>query len=188
MSFDNYMKKVFYITGNNYKFKKAEKYAKDFNVSLIQKKLKIKEIQSNLIKDIAKDKAEQAYNIFKKPLVVSDSGWSIPSLGGFPGPYMHYVNEWFSVKDFLNLMRDKKDKTIILEHIICAASKKGFKLFREEIKGFFVGHEEGSGLPSDRVVRLDGFNQTIAKCQNLNKDSFNTSNLWEKVYGWLDYN
>ena len=182
------MKKVFYITGNNYKFKKAEKYAKDFNVSLIQKKLKIKEIQSNLIKDIAKDKAEQAYNIFKKPLVVSDSGWSIPSLGGFPGPYMHYVNEWFSVKDFLNLMRDKKDKTIILEHVICAASKAGFKLFREEIKGCFVGHEEGSGLPSDRVIKLDGSSQTIAKYQNLNKDSFNTSDLWKKVYGWLDYN
>ena len=179
------MKKVFYITENKYKFKKAERYANDFNISLIQKKLKIKEIQSDSIKDIAKNKAEQAYNIFKKPLVVSDSGWSIPSLGGFPGPYMHYINEWFSAKDFLNLMRDKKDKTIILEHIICAASKKGFKLFKEEIKGCFIDHEEGKGSSLDQVVMLNGSKQTIAKYQNLNKDSFSTSNLWKKVYEWI---
>ena len=180
------MENLFYITENKHKFKEAEKYANDFDISLIQKKLKIKEIQSGSIKDIAKNKAEQAYNILKKPLVVSDSGWSIPSLGGFPGPYMHYINEWFSAKDFLNLMKDKKDKTIILEHVVCAASQKGFKLFKDEIKGCFVNYEEGRGVSSDRVIKFNNSKHTIAKGQNLNQDSSDGFILWKKVYEWLN--
>lgn len=139
------MPKILYITGNKYKFENAKKYAEKFGFDLIQKKIAIKEIQSDAIENIAQDKAKQAFDILKQPLIVSDSGWSVPSLKGFPGPYMHYINEWFEVEDFLKLMKGKKDRSIILKHIICAISSKGLKLFKKEIKGKFLKQAENRG-------------------------------------------
>ena len=127
------MKKLFYVTGNSYKFKNAKKYAERFGFDLVQKKLNIKEIQSGSVENIAKEKAKQAFKILNKPLIVSDSGWNIPSLRGFPGPYMQYINQWFRSEDFLKLIKDKKDKSIILEHIICAISSKGSKSFKQRV-------------------------------------------------------
>jgi non-canonical purine NTP pyrophosphatase (RdgB/HAM1 family) len=176
------MKKIFYITGNNYKFKNAKEYAKSFGIELVQKKLKITEIQSDSIEDIAKHKAEQAFKILKKPLVVSDSGWSIPSLKGFPGPYMRYINKWFEAEDFLKLMKGQKDKSVILEHVICAACSKGLKMFKKEIKGGFINKPRGRGLPSDTVIKLGRCKNTIAEGDRPVEDS----TLWKKVYQWFE--
>jgi non-canonical purine NTP pyrophosphatase (RdgB/HAM1 family) len=178
------MKKIFYITGNSHKFKNAKRYANKLGFDLVQKKLRIKEIQSGLIENIVKEKAKQAFKILRKPLIVSDSGWNIPSLNGFPGPYMHYINQWFEAEDFLKLMKGKKDKSIILEHIICAISSKGLKLFKKRISGEFINRPRGSGLSSDRVIILGKSKNTIAENQNNNKESVDDTNLWEKVYQW----
>jgi len=178
------MGKIFYVTGNSYKFKNAKKYAKKFGFDLVQKKLNIKEIQSNSIENIAKEKAKQAFKILNKPLIVSDSGWNIPSLKGFPGPYMQYINQWFRSEDFLKLIKDKKNKSIILEHIICAISSKGLKSFKQIIKGKFINRSRGVGLPSDNVVILGKSKYTIAEAQNNNKESVDDTNLWKKVYQW----
>jgi len=175
------MTKLFYITENNSKFKNAKRYAAKFGFGLIQKKLKIKEIQSHSIEDIVKDKAKQAFEILKRPLIVSDSGWYIPALKGFPGPYMHYINKWLDAEDFLNLMKDKKDKSIILEHIICAVSSRGLKLFKKKIKGKFINQVKGKGISSDRVIILDKSNSTIAERQNNNLESVDDIDLWKKV-------
>lgn len=179
------MLKIFYITGNNYKFKNAKRYAEKLGVNLIQKKIEIKEIQSNSIKDIAEDKAKKAFNILKQPLIVSDSGWNIPSLNGFPGPYMHYINKWFNAKDFLRLIEGKKDRSIILEHVICTASLKGFRIFKKKIRGKFIDRAKGKGLSSDRVIKLNNCRYTIAECQNIDQESVEDIALWKKVYKWL---
>lgn len=177
--------KIFYATGNKFKFERAYEEAKNFNIDLIQKEIEIKEIQSESIELIAKDKAKKAYNIIKKPLVVSDSGWRIPALNGFPGAYMHYVNNWFTAQDFLNLMKDKKDRSIVLSHVICGVYNEEFKIFKGEFKGVFTNKIEGEGITSDRVVTMIGSKNTIAKNQNLGKETFSISKVWKETFNWF---
>jgi len=178
------MVKIFYITGNKYKLENAKRYTKKLGVELIQKKLDIEEIQSDSIVEIAKGKAKQAFEIFKKPLIVSDSGWKIPALKGFPGPYMHYINNWFSPEDFLALMKNKKNKSVILEHVICGISSKGIKIFKKEFIGKFVESPKGNGLSSDRVISFRDDKYTIAECENTNQDSVDDTDLWKGIYKW----
>ena len=85
------------------KFNHAKESLAKFGVDLEQKDLDIDEIQSDSISKIAEDKAKKAFAILQEPLVVSDSGWEIPALNNFPGPYMKYVNHWFSVRFFSGL-------------------------------------------------------------------------------------
>jgi non-canonical purine NTP pyrophosphatase (RdgB/HAM1 family) len=176
---------IFYVTGNKFKFKKAEETAKNFNLKLIQKSIDIQEIQSDSIEEIAKDKAKKAFRIVKKPLIVSDSGWSIPALNGFPGAYMHYVNNWFTARDFLNLMKNKKDQTIILNSVVCTIINGEIKIFKEKFKGLFIDKVEGEGIASDKVVKMEGSDYTVAKNQNLGKKTFNMAKIWNKVFNWL---
>ena len=99
--------------------------------------------------------------------------------------FRDYINKWFDAKDFLRLIKAKKDKSVILEHIICAASSKGLKLFRKKIKGKFINCAKGKGLPSDRVIKLGKCRRTIAECQNINQEYLSSVDLWKKVYKWF---
>ena len=82
-----------YITSNPHKIESANRNLSSFNITVEGIKLEnIQEIQTDNIEEISINKAKQAYSQINKPLIVSDSGWSIPALNGFPGPLMAYVN------------------------------------------------------------------------------------------------
>lgn len=77
---------------------------------------------------------------------MSDHGWSIPALSGFPGPYMKYMNQWMTSRDFLNLMRPHSNKTITKQEVICYIDAEQSKCFSAETKGTFVDQIRGEGL------------------------------------------
>src|SRR5882672_1365482 len=82
------MKTVLFATGNDRKLKEALAGCKGFDIKIEQIKLKIDEIQSNEPSEISLHKANAAFEITKKPIIISDTSWKIPSLNGFPGGYM----------------------------------------------------------------------------------------------------
>jgi non-canonical purine NTP pyrophosphatase (RdgB/HAM1 family) len=148
---------LLFVTGNPSKYDEAERVAKKFKVILSQEKADINELQSDDIEAISLDKAKQAYELFQKPLFVNDSGWSIPSLNGFPGSFMSYINNWFAPEDFLKLVEDKKDRSIILEELIVYIDKNGTKVFKQTRPGVILQESRGKGrYASDSVVSFDG--------------------------------
>lgn len=77
---------IYLVTDNKRKYLSAQKLLKPFDIKINQKPLDIIEPQAENIKYIAESKASQAFEILQKPVLVSDSGVSIPALKGFPGP------------------------------------------------------------------------------------------------------
>lgn len=175
------MQKIYYITSNKYKLEHAVATAVPFGLDIVGHELDIPEIQSNSIREVVLHKAKQAWDVLGKPLVVSDSGWEIPALGGFPGPYMHDINSWFAVEDFINLMRDKQDKSIYLNHLVTAVKDGNPELFPQRIRGVFIEEPQGEGSALDRIVILDGANGTIAQNQAKGLSSTDDSLLWKDV-------
>lgn len=173
--------KIYYVTGNKYKLKHALEYTKDFDLQIEGKNLDIEEIQSHDIEKVVEHKAIQAWNILKKPLVVSDSGWEIPALNGFPGSYMNDINKWFTAKDFVNLMSGKSDRTIFLNHLIAAVRNGKVKIFVERTKGVIVDEPRGEGSALDQVVIMEGSDKTIAENQEKGLLSTNGEEMWKKI-------
>lgn len=101
-----------FITTNAEKIKSAKHYLDPLNIPFSTQSLDLTEIQSSSIEEIAKFKAHQAFAILKKPVLVSDHGWAFHALNGFPGAYMKEVNKWFTPQDFLNLLKDKQDRSV----------------------------------------------------------------------------
>lgn len=152
----------YYITGNEDKILMAEEKLRSYEIAFKTKSLPLIEIQSQSIEEIAKNKAEQAYAIIREPIAVSDHGWSIPGLQGFPGPFMKYMNEWLTPHDFLNLTKDLTDRTIILTDIICYKDSKQLQTFTAHSTGTLLKEVRGENPPCMTITTFDG-KKTVAE-------------------------
>jgi hypothetical protein len=68
---------------------------------------------------------------------------------------------WFEVQDFINLMKDKKDKSTVITDCIVYIDKQGMKVFSKEIVCEFVNKPRGNGNSIEQVVVLNG--KTLAE-------------------------
>lgn len=170
------------VTGNEQKYKDAQAVCTPYGIAIERQKVKITEMQSDSIEEVAISKAEQAYAELQKPLVVNDAGWRIPTLNGFPGAYMRYINECFAAEDFLRLMDGKTDRRIYLIDVIAYHDGKEIKTFTVETEGKITEHSRGiAGAPSDKVVSLGGSDKTIAEAiDDASEDSsYYGPNVWD---------
>ncbi|MDY0097440.1 MAG: non-canonical purine NTP pyrophosphatase [Candidatus Dojkabacteria bacterium] len=180
---------ILFITTNQNKIVTANRLLEPFGITVEGLKIDgIIEPQTEDIVEISKIKAQQAYEKVQKPLLVSDGSWIIPALNGFPGPYMAYVNKWFTSQDFLNLMKEKENKEIILRECVTYIDKDQTKTFISDTKGFFVEKESGKATPVEQVISFREDGKTTAQCDNEGILRIPQSDLWNKVGEWLKTN
>jgi XTP/dITP diphosphohydrolase len=180
------IQQLLYITGNKSKFEHAKEVLKAYNIDLVQQSEKFDEIQSDSVEEIAIDKAQKAFEIIKKPLFINDAGWIIPSLNGFPGPYMKFVNKWFTSQDFLNLMQDKTDRRIIFRQLLVYTDGKKTKTFVDDQEGEILMKEQGeNGESSDKIITFVPEKYTIAQMREMNIKRDTKNNLWKEFALWV---
>jgi XTP/dITP diphosphohydrolase len=148
--------KIHFVTSNSRKFGEAKLSCDNFGIEVIQSPLGIDEIQSDDPQKVSETKAKSASSLLKAPLVVTDTFWNIPAIGGFPGAYMKEVAQWFQAQDFLNLIRDKSDKRIMFSENITYVDKTQIKHFSNEYWGQIVP-PRGSGQSIEKVAEFEGY-------------------------------
>jgi len=174
-----------YITSNKEKIETARRNLNEYGIIFQELKLELVEIQSENILGIAINKAKQAFNKIKEPLFVTDHGWSIPALNGFPGPYMRYMNKWLSSQDFLNMIKEHDDKTIIKQEVLCYIDTNGIKYFTSEIRGQFLAEVKDEGLPAMRVITLASSGKSVAQCIQEGVNPAEDNSIWKDFVDYL---
>ena len=183
-------KKIAFITGNPHKLEEAKSVLKDYDITIESLQFDIDEIQHYNPLEITKAKARAAYEKAGYPIVVNDSSWEIPALGGFPGGYMKDVVGWFTAEDFLALMKDKNDRRIILHDVVAYFDGDQSKLFIYDQTGVFINEPRGEGTSMNQVVSMeDSGGLTIAEefalrhdGADINPDHFRH---WQKFGEWF---
>lgn len=175
-----------YITSNPDKVRVAKKYLEEFGIHVEQKHLDLTEIQSESIEEIALHKARQAYEKCNHPLFVMDAGWYIPSLNGFPGPYMKYVNDWFSSDNLLALMKDKADRSILYKEVFYYIDENETKQFIGEKSGKILHKPEGEGILSWKIISLRSDGKSIAQAWKEKAHPVDSYTLWEEFATWYN--
>lgn len=155
--------KVVFVTGNPRKFRALQEVLEPYGIDIEQLDVPVDEIQSHDTEKIAVHKARQAFLLAGRPVVVQDSFWNILALRGFPGAYMRYVNDWFKVDDFLALMKDKKDRTVIRTHTLIYYDGKRAKIFSKDFTATLATEPRGRGSAIDQIVIPEGKTKTIAQ-------------------------
>ena len=180
------MHEVIYATGNTDKFTQARHVCDAAGITLVQKGLDVPELQSDDATVIARDKAVKAFDKFQHPIVISDDSWMIPGLNGFPGPYMKYINDWFSVDDWLNLTRPLSDRRIILRQVVAYAGDTGVELFSLDMEGQILTEARGeSSYPHTRIITFDGGKHTNAEYHARQQSATaHLRNVWNEFADW----
>lgn len=159
--------KLTFSTTNNGKFNSLQKVFNEYNIKLIQEELKLYEIQSSNVQEIAANKVKQAYERVQKPCIAQDTGFFIDALDGFPGPYVKYALSRLGVDGFLKLRNANNPHCRFIEALVYHDGIT-LKIFTAPIVGTMSESSRGrardgawSGLW--HIFIPEGCNKTIAE-------------------------
>lgn len=105
-------KNIIFVTGNPVKILHANTALKKLGFRVIGQKLDIIEPREEDPEKIVIEKAVQAFQQLKKPLIVEDSGIFINALGGFPKTFVHLVLDTLGTKNILKLMEGVENRSV----------------------------------------------------------------------------
>jgi XTP/dITP diphosphohydrolase len=144
------------VTGNANKAKEVASFFEGLaDVGHI--KIDLPETKSDDVGIVAKGKAEAAYEILKKPLIVDDTGFYIHSLNGFPGAYAAYALDTIGMEGILKLMGDKTDRDSYFETAVAYADETGVFVFKGRVQGTVTYAPRGSeGFGYDPIFETGG--------------------------------
>ncbi len=182
------MKKLLFSTGNADKLFTAQQVCKKHGIEIVQRNLDIPEIQDENPEKVAMDKAMKAFLMAKEPVVISDDSWAFLGLNGFPGVYMHSMNEWFTSEDFLRLVLPLKDRRVIFTQYLVYDNGKEQKVFTHQSKATLLKEIRGSSKhPSLTITSMESDNgKSIAEVikQRSNNSDHEAAIIWNEFAQW----
>lgn len=113
------------------------------------------------VREIAEEKARDAYRALRRPVIVDDTGFFIDALNGFPGPNAAYVFETIGNQGILKLMDGMTDRRAHFETVVAYASKEEVKSFQGTIEGTIVQPKGREGFGYDPIFLYEG--RTLAE-------------------------
>lgn len=181
------MKQLVFLTGNAEKLSTAKTVCEKYGINIVQKKADTTEIQEEDPEKVALDKAAKAFSIVKQPVVITDDSWSFSGLNGFPGVYMHSINEWFTPEDFLRLTLSLADREVVFTQYLVYTDGVEQKTFTSQSKGSLLKEIRGkSKHTSHTVIAMEGDGGlSIAEAiQASDRSARQSSRVWHDFAKW----
>lgn len=152
--------KLTVVTSNAHK---AEEVAAFFTgiAEIEHVSMDIPEYRYSKVREIAEEKARDAYRALRRPVIVDDTGFFIDALNGFPGPNAAYVFETIGNPGILKLMDGMTDRRAHFETVIAYASKEEVRSFQGIIEGIIVPPRGREGFGYDPIFLYEG--RTLAE-------------------------
>lgn len=124
----------------------------------------IDEIQSMDLEYVSRRKTEEAYEILKRPVITDDVGVFIEAWNNFPGPFVKHINYALGLKKILELLRNEKNRNVIVRSAVSYHDGKKVHTFIGEVKGTLALKKRGTeGWGFDPIIIPFGETQTYAE-------------------------
>jgi len=178
MSFQLKGRAIFFATNNVNKFNEARKVLADYKITVGMLRVKVSEIQSDSLEEIAKTSVTESFKKCNLPVIVEDAGLFIDALNRFPGPYAAYVYKTIGNKGLLQLMenvekRKAKFQSVVayysaeLKSPMCFKGETIGKITKEERRG---DHKFGFGF--DPIFKPANSDKTFAEMNITEKNKY----------------
>lgn len=159
--------KINYLTSNPLKFAIAEKiFANHPEYELVQHSFEATEIQSESCEEIAKHTALEVARHLGEPCIVTDAGFFIPALNGFPGPFLKYINQYLNEAQILRLLDENSDRRAYFADALALDYPDGTaKVYTQRIEGRLAreGEYESSDWSANSLFIPEGETTPLGK-------------------------
>jgi len=187
------MKKIVYVTGNWSKILSAKQILEPLGIEVEQVKMDTTEIQADTVEEIAIHSAKEASEKLKCNVLKNDTGLFIEELGGFPGPYTHYVDEKLGEEGILKLLENVENRNacFIEAYAYCEYGKDPV-VFKSITKGKISKEKSGIyGWSWDFIFIPEGYDKTLGNYSDdirlkiWNNDAYNAlADYLDKKQNW----
>lgn len=130
-----------FVTSNENKLRQARAI---LDLPLPSTSLEVPEIQSLEVKEVITRKAEEAFRMLGKPVLVEDTGLYINSLNGFPGAMVKWVLEAVKNEGICRLLEGSKDRSAYAETGICLYDGRSVRTFFGRVDGKITEKPRGT--------------------------------------------
>lgn len=162
------MTEITVVTGNK---KKALEIGAIIGRPVDSVALDIAEIQSLSVEEVAFDKAQKAYEQIGRPVIVDDTGMSIPALGGMPGALVVWFLDNIGPAGIVKLMAGETDRSATVSTAIGYADEGGVRVFTGTVRGSIPQEERGdNGFGYDTIFVPEGQERTYAEMTSEEKN------------------
>lgn len=157
------MKKITYVTGNWAKIQSAKQKLEPLGIEVNNVKMDTTEIQANTVEEVAMYSAKEASDKLKCSVLKNDTGLYVEALGGFPGPYTHYVDEKLGEDGILKLLENKENRNAcFMEAFAYCEYGKDPIVFKSVTRGKIATEKSGKyGWSWDFIFIPDGKDKTL---------------------------
>lgn len=157
------MKKITYVTGNWSKILSAKQILEPLGIEVDNVKMETTEIQANTVEEVAMHSAKEASEKLKCDVLKNDTGLYVDALGGFPGPYTHYVDEKLGEEGILKLLeKEENRKAQFIEAFAYCEYGKEPIVFKSITKGTIAKEKSGKyGWSWDFIFIPEGKDKTL---------------------------
>lgn len=183
--------KINYVTTNTLKSDIAKQFFSAIDgYELVQCTLAVPEIQDTSCEEIASKSALFAAKELGEPCVVMDAGFFIPALGGFPGPFVKYVNSWLSEEKYLQLLDENDDRTAYFTDALAIGFPDGtVQVFSHNTMGTLAraGEYTHTKWPANSLFIAQGHSRPLGELPSQQQTDFwhaeNTT--WAELIAYL---
>lgn len=157
------MKKITYVTGNWSKILSAKQILEPLGIEVDNIKMETTEIHANSVEKVAMYSAKEASEKLKCTVLKNDTGLFVDALGGFPGPYTHYVDETLGEDGLLKLLDgvENRNACFIEAFAYCEYGKEPI-VFKSITKGKIAEEKsEKYGWSWDFIFIPEGYDKTM---------------------------
>ncbi len=174
------MQKITYVTGNWSKIMSAKNILEPLGIEVDNVKIETTEIQADTVEEVAMHSAKEASDKLKRSVLKNDTGLYVEVLGGFPGPYTHYVDEKLGEDGLLKLLEgvDNRNACFVEAFAYCEYRKDPI-VFKSITKGKIAKEKSGTyGWSWDFIFIPDGYDKTMGnypdeeRCHVWNTDAY----------------
>ena len=179
--------KITLVTGNWAKIAQAKEFLEPKGIIVNNVKMDTIEIQADSVEEVARYSAKWASEKLKANVVKNDTGIMIDGLGGFPGPYTHYVQDTLGNQGILKLLADTDDRYAEFRSVIgyCAPNSEP-KIFLGKVSGEIAVEEKGDlGFAFDPIFYVPSLGKTFGELTTDEKNQFShRKNSLEQFIKW----
>jgi XTP/dITP diphosphohydrolase len=180
------MKTVDFVTTNPNKLREANEIGVEYDIRFNQIQEDYPELRSEDVTEVAIRKAEDAFKIVGKPIIVEDSGIFIDALSGFPGTISAYAFKTLGMKGLLKLLEQSDDRKASMRTVIAYCDGENTKTFLGETKGRIAEEvkKASGGFGYDPFFIPEDQNQTFAENPEYKKIVSHRTRAFRKFCEW----
>lgn len=179
------------VSGNRHKFEEIKKIFSQYGIELAWVKASLEEKEGFSLKETAREKARQAFEIVKAPVITEDTGVFFEAFKNFPGSRAKRAWEELGFSGLLEKVSGES-RHARFETIICyTADGRNIHCFKGELKGSLteeVHNPEKDVLPYEKIFIPHGLKTTMSSISRREKNRFSHRAIAAKKFlEWLKY-